>query len=287
MNEHNDCFEEKEKNEERQSFVLTELKENGVGTLTINRPEKLNALSHVLVKDIISALHFFKKEKVRVMILKANPRRTKNKETGEKTVTWSTGHDFNELPEGGRDPLGWKDPLVCLVREIKRAPFPIIAMVEGGVFGGMCEVVFACSMVVAEEKATFAFTPAKWNVPYNMSGLATFMNDAGLHLLKEMICTAKPMKAFRFEKVGVINYVVPLCELEKKANELAEDTAKNGPLSITAMLAELNIMAGSRTISLQDHDQIQGLRRNVYDSKDYVEAKKAFFEKRAPVFKGE
>jgi methylmalonyl-CoA decarboxylase len=263
------------------SLVVTKI-DGFIGTLTLNRPEKLNALSNELVGDIISALKCFKKEKVRVGILKATTKTTK-----AGRVIWSTGHDVSELPDGRRDPLGCDDSLRCLIREIKDAPFPIIAMAEGEVWGGACELIFACSMIVALPNVTFAFTPAKLGVPYNLSGLSTFMNDTGLHLLKEMICTAAPIGVARFERAGIVNYILPAGELEKKVTELAEQTVHNAPLAITAMLAELNMMAGARDMSPSDFEKIQGLRRRSYDSTDYIEARKAFFEKRTPIFTGE
>ncbi|MCX6739108.1 MAG: methylmalonyl-CoA decarboxylase [Candidatus Parcubacteria bacterium] len=261
------------------SLIETEI--NGfIGTLLLNRPDKLNALSHSFVAEIILALDDFTNKKVRAVILKSN--------VGEKKI-WSVGHDVSELPKGGRDPLGHDDSLCQLSRKITEVPYPIIALVNGSVWGGACEVVFACSMIVASENATFAFTPAKMSVPYNMAGLINFMGDTGLHLFKEMICTAQPIPASRFERAGIINYVVPEADLQKKVDELAGHVANNSPLAITAMLAELNMMAGAKSISPVDWERMQGLRRRTYDSADYKEALDAFLSRprRTPVFKGE
>ena len=81
---------------------------------------------------------------------------------------WSAGHDVRELPTNGRDPLTYDDPLRRVVRMIKESPTPIIAMVEGGVWGGACEVVMSCDIVIAAEGTTFAITPAKLGVPYDI-----------------------------------------------------------------------------------------------------------------------
>ena len=78
---------------------------------------------------------------------------------------WSSGHDVYELPAGGRDPLGWDDPLRELVRAIEECPAPVIAVIEGGVWGGACEVAFACDLIIAAPSATFAVTPARLGVP--------------------------------------------------------------------------------------------------------------------------
>src|SRR4051794_32778608 len=78
-------------------------------------------------------------------------------------------------------------------------------MVEGGVWGGATETVFACDLIVAAETATFAVTPAKLGVPYNVGGMLTFLNATGLRMAKEMTFTAQPIDAARAERHGMIN----------------------------------------------------------------------------------
>lgn len=257
-------------------FVLTDVQES-IGTITLNHPEKRNALSEALVGEIIAALSQFKSQKVRVAILCAQP--------GSKV--WSAGHDVSELPESRRDPLGWDDPLRNLIREIELFAAPVIAMIEGGVWGGASETVFACDLIVAAPSATFAVTPAKLGVPYNVSGMLTFLNAASIRIVKEMTFTAKPISAERAERLGVINYVVPNGELEAFTYGLAREITCLAPLSIAVMKEQLRILAGAYPMSPQGFERIQGLRRIVYDSGDYQEGIRAFKEKRKPVFTGE
>ncbi|MDH4290531.1 MAG: enoyl-CoA hydratase-related protein, partial [Aquincola sp.] len=139
-----------------------------IGTITLDHPAKRNALSAALVKGLLEALADFAQRKARVVILRAA--------SGAKV--WSAGHDVGELPAGRRDPLGWDDPLRHLVREIEQFPAPVIAMIEGSVWGGACETVLACDLIVAAPGASFAATPAKLGVPYNISGMLTFLNAA-------------------------------------------------------------------------------------------------------------
>src|SRR3954454_5718309 len=129
-----------------------------IGSITLDHEHRRNALSHALVEEVIAALRSFSESNVRVVILRAKP--------GAKV--FSAGHDIDELPESRRDPLGWDDTLRQLVREIENFPGPVMAMVEGGVWGGATETVFACDLIVAAETATFAVTPAKLGVPYNV-----------------------------------------------------------------------------------------------------------------------
>ncbi len=200
---------------------------------------------------------------------------------------WSAGHDVAELPTDGRDPLGWDDPLRHLIREIENFPAPVIAMIEGTVWGGACEVAFACDLIVASPSTTFAVTPAKLGVPYNVAGMMTFLNAANLRIVKEMAFTAAPIKAARAEQLGMINYVVPVRGARGvHARSSRSQIAANAPLSIAVMKEQLRILAGARPMSPQGFERMQGLRRVVYDSEDYHEGIRAFKEKRKPVFKG-
>lgn len=257
------------------SLILTETKD-AIGTIVMNHAQKRNALSEALIDEITVALKSFQDKNIRAAVLRAP--------AGAKV--WSAGHDISELPDRGRDPLGWSDPLRVLVRAIQEFPAPIIALIEGGVWGGGCEVAMACDILVATPDATLAITPAKLGVPYNLGGILTLMNMIPLPVAKEMLFTAQPIPTSQALNLGVINYIKSAEEIESFVYGLAAQITVNSPLSISVMKEELRLLASARTITPELFERIQGLRRVVYDSHDYQEGLNAFRERRKPQFKG-
>lgn len=256
------------------SDVIVEVNEL-IGTITMNRP-KVNALSAELIDEITAALNSMKEQNVRVVIIRAM--------AGAKV--FSAGHEVSELPTNGRDPLTYNDPLRQVVRAIQLHPCPVIAMVEGSVWGGACELVMGCDLIVAASDTTFAITPAKLGVPYNMSGILNFMRVADIPFIKEMLFTAKPIPASRLADCGVLNHVVPKADIECYTRKLAAEMTQNSPLVIRILKEELRVLSAAHPITPESFERIQSLRREVYDSEDYQEGIRAFFEKRKPEFTG-
>lgn len=257
--------------------TLVDLKiTNKIGTITLNNPSKHNCINQELINDLCIALEEMQHRKVRVVILRAP--------AGAKV--FSAGHDVRELPTNGRDPLTYNDPVRRVVRMIELFPAPVIAMIEGSVWGGACELVMSCDMIVAGDDTTFAVTPAKIGVPYNISGVQNFLNTGGMPLCKEMLFTAQPVSVNRLVDLGIVSHAVPRDHLESTAQKIAEQIAANSPLVISLLKEELRLLSASHNLGPETFERVQAMRRQVYDSEDYQEGIRSFFEKRAPRFQG-
>jgi len=249
---------------------------NHIGTITLSNPGKRNCLSSSVINQVCSALASMQKEEIRVVILRAPA----------GSQVFSAGHDIGELPTNGRDPLTYTDPLRYLVRTIEHFNAPVIAMVEGTVWGGACELVMSCDMIIAADDSTFAITTTKLGVPYNMSGIQNFMNSGGMLLCKEMLFTSQPLGARRLVDRGIVNYAIPRAQLESTTLSIARQIAQNSPLAISLLKEELRLLSASHNLSPETFERVQAMRREVYDSEDYQEGIRAFHEKRPPHFHG-
>jgi methylmalonyl-CoA decarboxylase len=256
-------------------LVLEQI-EGSIGTITLNNPKMLNALSGAVLDDLIAALERMKAAHVRVVILRAPP--------GARV--FSAGHDVKELPLSGRDPLTFSDPLRRAIRAIEEHPAPVIAMIEGSVWGGACELVMSCDLLIASFTSTFAITPAKLGVPYNLAGVLNLSKSVSMPFIKEMLFTAQPFSATWAREAGIVNQVVPTDKLEAITHELCARILRNSPTVIAILKEELRVLAEAHPLNPEAFERIQSLRRAIYISADYQEGIHAFFEKRPPVFKG-
>lgn len=247
-----------------------------IGIITLNNPAKHNALSTALIDEMCAAMEEMLLNQARVVILRAL--------AGVKV--FSAGHDVRELPTNGRDPLTYDDPVRRIIRMIELFPAPVIAMVEGSVWGGACELVMSCDLIVAGDDTTFAVTPAKMGMPYNISGVQNFLNTGGMPLCKEMLFTAQPINVKRFVDQGIVSHAVRRAELESLTRRIAEQIASNSPLVISLLKEELRLLSTSHNLAPETFERVQAMRRQVYDSEDYQEGIRAFFEKRSPRFEG-
>ena len=256
--------------------VMSNIIEN-IGIITMNDRHRANCLSSEMIQGFFDAFDDFEEKKVRVVIIRAFP--------GAKV--WSAGHNIKEIPVDGQDPLHWNVPFEKLLRRVRSFPAPVIAMIEGSVWGGACDLSMTCDMLVGTPTTTFAITPAKLGIPYNVAGLTHFIGVLPLHIIKEMLFTAKPISAETAHRYGLLNKIAEPESLEDTAMELAQEVASLAPLVIQALKYELRKLTAGPGLVPDDSEHIQELRRKAFMSNDLKEGIASFFEKRKAVFRGE
>lgn len=249
---------------------------DSIGTIQFDNYQKRNSLSTEMIGEIVESFSLLKEKNARVVIIRA----------GKGSKVWSAGHDITELKDSSTDPLSFDSPLEILMRTVENFPAPVIAMLEGSVWGGACELAFTCDILIGEPNVTFAITPAKIGVPYNSNGILRFINMLSIASVKEMFFTANPFNAEKALKLGLLNYIVPVNELESFTYDFAKEILKNSPLTIAAIKEQLNILSKANPITPEVFERISQLRKTVFQSEDYREGINAFLEKRKPNFTG-
>ena len=254
-------------------YILTE-KNDGIVTITINRPEALNALNLDVLKelgDVVTELENAKD--VKAMILTG---------TGRSFVAGADIAYMSKLSiDEGRD---WGRFASALFRRIEKLQFPTIAAVNGFALGGGCELAMTCDVIVASEKAKFGQPEVGLGVIPGFSGTQRLPRRVGLGMAKELIYGAQMIPAAEAEKIGLVNHVYAPEELMDKAMELAKTFAKNGPVAVK--YAKASIDRGMQT----DIDSGIAIENELwalcFGTEDQKEGMAAFLEKRPASFQG-
>jgi methylmalonyl-CoA decarboxylase len=251
--------------------------ESAVVEITMAKTARRNSLGAQMLYELAAALSDARAAGARAVIIRAEP----------GVTTWSAGYDIEALPVDGSDPLTWTNPLESFLHELRAAPFPVIAAVEGGVWGGACELAMTCDLLVAVRSATFAVTPVRLGVPYNTAGVNHFLAALPLNIAKEMFFTGDPITAEAAASYGVVNRLVDDAEeLTEVARTLAQRIAGRAPLAVRAIKGELTALTDARSLTSDDFERLTELRRAAWTSEDYQEGVRAFQEKRSPRFSG-
>lgn len=240
--------------------------------------QHFNCLSEGMCDELISALDQGYKAECVGIVIKAQVNKG----------VWSAGHDIRELPQDGSDPLAYDVRMERLLRKVQDTPIPVIALADGTVWGGACDLCLSCDMIVATDNATFAITPAKIGIPYNASGIMHFINQLGMNKAREMFFLARPITAADAQNVGLINVVVPQEEVNQVLEErFLSPLRTNSIMSISAIKRQFRILSrASTTLSSEAFERINSYRTKVYKGNDYREGINSFLEKRKPVYTG-
>jgi methylmalonyl-CoA decarboxylase len=247
-----------------------------LGIVTMNDAPRRNAFSAEMCGELLAAFEQFRAAGARALVLRAPP--------GAKV--WSAGAYVDELPDSGPDPYGGGEGLYAVTRRIREFPAPVIALIEGGVWGGACEVALACDLRIAVASATFAVTPAKLGLVYNISGILALIRALPMAVVRELLYTAQPIDAGRAWVLGLVNHVKTADEIEAFTLGVAAQIALNAPLSVAAAKEDLRLIEDAIVIPAAVTARMLELRRHIYASADAREGLAAFRSKRPPEWQG-
>ncbi len=258
--------------------LITEEKDS-ICTITLNRPEKRNLLTPVMLLEINSELKRLKDEaRIRCVVIRGS---------GDKA--FSSGYDISAIGKIKDDMMrDYTDghPLIIASKAVEGFPYPVIAMINGHAFGGGLELALTCDLRISADNVLLGMPPAKLGVIYTYTGIRKFLNIIGLGYTKELFLIGRNIDAQRAEKIGLVNHVVPRPELEEFTYKLASEICENAPLSMSTMKHMINAWQENQSTSRDDEGLIKEMILKVQESEDYKEGQRAFAEKRKPKFQG-
>ena len=254
--------------------TLTYADADGVATVVLNRPDKLNALNQRMVDELHEVVANVRRQNLRVLVFSGAGR------------MFCAGADLAELTalDSPTTFLRYLDAIQGVFDEIERLPCASIAAIHGGAYGGGCELAIACDFRVMANDAKIGVPEVKLGVLPGAGGTQRLPRLLPPALAKEMLVLGDPIDAEQALRFGVVNRVVPRAELEGAANELARRVLAMPPLAVAAA-KQLAHAAGEADLT----SGLDAERRTVaflFGTEDGREGIRAFTEKRAAKFVG-
>ena len=210
-------------------FVKYEPK-GDIAYLVIDRPEALNALNAQVLADLDAALDAIDLELIRCVILRG---------AGEKSfVAGADIAQMKDLDPAGGEAFGKQGNDVFL--KLESLPIPVIAAVGGYALGGGCELAMACDFRICSETAVFGQPEVGLGITPGFGGTQRLARIVGPGMAKQMIYTARNIKADEALRIGLVNAVYPADELYAAAEKLASAIAANAPIAVRACKKAIN-----------------------------------------------
>ncbi|RNJ75583.1 MAG: enoyl-CoA hydratase/isomerase family protein [Nitrosopumilus sp. H8] len=250
-------------------MLVTTSTSDGVCTVKINRPDKLNAMNIDVARELIKTFELLNhNDDIKVIIL-----------TGEGQKAFSAGADIAYMssisPEESVDYAKTGQLVTSTVELVKQ---PTIAAINGFALGGGCELAMSCDIRIAADTARLGQPEVTIGIPPGWGGTQRLLRIVGIAKAKELVYTGKMISAADAEKIGLVNKVVPLDSLEEEAAKMAQQIAANSAMGIQMSKVAIN---KGRNADLDTGLAVELLAwRNCFTHKDRKERMTAFLEKK-------
>jgi len=251
--------------------------DGAIGWMIFNNPARRNAVSLDMWAAVPAILDRFESDPaVRVIVLR-----------GEGEKAFVAGADISQFEQqrSSRESVAHYDSVARQAGlRLERMEKPTIAMIRGFCIGGGVGIAAGCDLRIAADDAKFGVPAARLGLGYGAEGVQRLLNLVGPANTREIFYTARHFTAAEAQGMGFVNRVTTMDELEEYVRSYCAMIAGNAPLTLKALkrtVAEL-----SRPAGVADLELCAKLVRDCFDSEDYVEGRRAFMEKRKPVFQG-
>jgi len=252
-------------------------KDGAIGWMTFNNPERHNALSYEMRLAILEILNDFEKDaNIRVIVM-----------TGAGERSFVSGADISQFDSMRSTPEQQAEyERVSQAVQTRYATLekPLVAMVRGYCLGGGLQTALAADLRIASEDSQFGIPAGRLGIAYSWPNVAKLVETVGPSTAKLILFTAKRFSAAEALRMGLVNQVVPAAELERTVRELAETIAGNAPLSLVAAKRAIDELA--KDAGERDEAAARASAARAMASEDFKEGRKAFMEKRKPVWQG-
>ena len=252
-------------------------KADGFGWMIFNNPERHNAVSLDMWLAAIEIMDdFARDDDVRVILIAG---------AGEKSfVSGADISRFNDERAEAEAVARYNDATEGAYQAVLTSPKPTIATIQGYCIGGGTNLAICADLRICSDRARFAIPAAKLALGYDYVRVRRVMDLVGPAYAKEIFFTARQFTAEEARAMGLVNRVVPHEALEAETLEMAGTIAANAPLTMKAI--KRSVHEALKDESERDLAICERLVRDCFESEDYAEGRRAFAEKRKPVFKG-
>jgi enoyl-CoA hydratase len=252
-------------------------KDGAVGWVTFNNPERRNAMSLEMWSALATILDAYEADdEIRVIVMKG---------AGDKAFVSGADISQFEKERANADAAERYNQISNAGRQrLSNLEKPLIAMIRGFALGGGLAVAMAADLRIASSDSQFGIPAARLGIAYGADGLNRLYQLVGPSAALDILFSARRLPAEEALRIGLINRIVPAAELEATVRDYAANLAINAPLSMRA--SKLTIRELGKPPAERDQELLKKLMQQCFDSADYTEGRKAFMEKRKPVFTG-